>query len=279
MGTPAGPGATPPPPPPPYPPSPPPRTEPPRWAWWVGGIAIPLVGILVTVAFGGNNPPPTAAPAPGAADQVTRPASPTPADTPSSTDPDTDPDAAEPDALVPSGATPSASPSGSAASEVDLTAPDGYAEALSTMWGLAPAPCAQHEQQLIDLDDGTSRTETEDIGAVKDPGGAELLHWPETCNDLGDYKLRALPNTRVGLLRTDAPKTFDSCRAAAGSGFGALNLPSKTDRVDRGFVEGAALCSVTDKGAVAMAVIEHISGGSLDDVSVSGPLYVWPAAR
>ncbi|MFE9455532.1 hypothetical protein [Streptomyces californicus] len=277
MGTPAGPGATPPPPPPPYPPSPPPRTEPPRWAWWVGGIAIPLVGILVTVAFGGSNPPPTAAPAPGAADQVTRPASPTPADAPSSADPDAepDPDAAEPGALVPSGAT----PSGSATPEVDLTAPDGYAEALSTMWGLAPAPCTQREQQLIDLDDGTSRTETEDNGAVKDPGGAELLHWPETCNNLGDYKLRALPNTRVGLLRADTPKSFDSCRAAAGSGFGALDLPSKNDREDRGFVEGAALCSVTDKGAVAMAVIEHISGDSLDDVSVSGPLYVWPAAR
>jgi hypothetical protein len=267
MSTAAGPGT--PPPPPPYPPSPP-RTDPPRWAWWVGGIAIPVVGILVTVAFGGKDSGPVAAPAPGTVDSATQPASPSPSGMPSSKEPELEPPA-PPDEAPPASASASASP------EADLTAPDGYAKALSTMWGLAPVPCTQHEQQLIDLDDGTSRTEDENNGAVQEPGGAELLYWPDTCTGLGDYQLRALPNTRVGLLRVDAPKSFDSCRAAAGTGFGALALSERNDREDRGFVEGAALCSVTDKGTVAMAVIEHISGDAVDDVSVSGPLHVWAA--
>ncbi len=273
MGTPPGSGA-PVPPPPPYPPAPPtpPRTDPPRWAWWVGGIAIPLVGILVTVAFGGNGSGPTAAPAPGPVDSVTRPASPSPSSTP----PSEDTDATEPGTPAATDKAPSAS--SSATPEADLTAPDGYAEALSTMWGLAPVPCTQHEQQLVDLDDGTSRTEDEDNGAVKEPGGAELLYWPDTCTGIADYMLRALPNTRVGLLRADAPKSFDSCRAAAGTGFGALALAQRPDRERRGFVEGAAVCSVTDKGAVAMAVIEHIADETTNEVSVSGPLYVWAAA-
>ncbi|MFD4176525.1 hypothetical protein [Streptomyces anulatus] len=224
----------------------------------------------MTVAFGGKDSGPVAAPAPGAVDSATQPAAPSPSGMPSSKKPEP-----EPEPPAPSDEAPSAS--ASASPEADLTAPDGYAKALSTMWGLAPVPCTQHEQQLIDLDDGTSRTEDEDNGAVQEPGGAELLYWPDTCTGLGDYQLRALPNTRVGLLRVDAPKSFDSCRAAAGTGFGALALSERNDREDRGFVEGAALCSVTDKGTVAMAVIEHISGGAVDDVSVSGPLHVWAA--
>ncbi|MFD7123720.1 MULTISPECIES: hypothetical protein [Streptomyces] len=226
----------------------------------------------MTVAFGGKDSGPVAAPAPGAVDSATQPAAPSPSGMPSSKKPEP-----EPEPPAPSDEAPSASASASASPEADLTAPDGYAKALSTMWGLAPVPCTQHEQQLIDLDDGTSRTEDEDNGAVQEPGGAELLYWPDTCTGLGDYQLRALPNTRVGLLRVDAPKSFDSCRAAAGTGFGALALSERNDREDRGFVEGAALCSVTDKGTVAMAVIEHISGGAVDDVSVSGPLHVWAA--
>ncbi|MEU5149241.1 hypothetical protein AB0G42_18870 [Streptomyces yangpuensis] len=42
------------------------------------------------------------------------------------------------------------------------------------------------------------------------PGGAELLYWPDTCTGIGDYLLRALPNTRVGLLRADAPRTAEA---------------------------------------------------------------------
>ncbi|WP_328673643.1 hypothetical protein OG905_19445 [Streptomyces sp. NBC_00322] len=127
----------------------------------------------------------------------------------------------------------------------------------------------------MDLDDGQSRVEPEDNGAVKDPGGAELLYWPDTCTGIGDYTLRALPNTRVGLLRADMEKSFKSCQAAAGTGFGALALYQTGDREKRGFVEGAALCAVTDQGAVSMAVIEHMDGGATSDVSVSGSLYVW----
>ncbi|MET9517957.1 hypothetical protein [Streptomyces sp. NPDC002994] len=145
-----------------------------------------------------------------------------------------------------------------------------------TMWGIAPVPCTQHEQQLVDLDDGRNRVEPEDGGAVKEPGGAELLYWPDTCYG-SDYLLRGLPNTQVGLLRADSQKSFESCESASRAGFGALALSQATDRRDRGFVEGAAVCSVTNEGAVAMAVIEHIdeAGGTSFDVSVSGSLYVW----
>ncbi|MGX1950319.1 hypothetical protein ACWIGY_08475 [Streptomyces anulatus] len=222
----------------------------------------------MTVAFGGKDSGPVAAPAPGTVDSATQPASPSPSGMPSSKEPEPAPEPPAPS---------DEAPSASASPAADLTAPEGYAKALSTMWGLAPVPCTQHEQQLIDLDDGTSRTEDENNGAVQEPGGAELLYWPDTCTGLGDYQLRALPDTRVGLLRVDAPKSFDSCRAAAGTGFGALALSDRTDREERGFVEGAALCSVTDKGTVSMAVIEHIAGGAVDDVSVSGPLHIWAA--
>ncbi|WP_187285030.1 hypothetical protein [Streptomyces sp. OR43] len=168
----------------------------------------------------------------------------------------------------------SASPS--ATSDVDLTAPAGYAEATETMWGLAPGSCEHSEQQIVDLDDGMSRVESGD-GVVKDPRGAELLYWPsESCiDDFGDYQLRALPNTRVGLLQAGMPKTFESCKAASGTGFGGLQLSDGSESEARGFVEGAAVCSVTDHGAVSMALIEHMDGGTFDDVSVSGRLYVW----
>ncbi|MGW7327647.1 hypothetical protein ACWGIU_03310 [Streptomyces sp. NPDC054840] len=131
----------------------------------------------------------------------------------------------------------------------------------------------------MDLDTGESRVEQERNGAVEKPGGAELLYWPDTCTGIGDYVLRALPNTRVGLLRPDAPRTAEACKAAAGTGFAALPLSEKLDTKERGFTVGAAICAVTADGAVAMAVIDHMSGGSTVDVSVSGNLYVWPQAR
>lgn len=231
------------PPPPPSPPLPP-RTEPPRWAWWVGGIAIPLVGIAVTAVVSGN-PDPVAAPAPLPVPDSPQPAlstPPSPAPSPEAT------------------SSPTGGPTASASPEVDFRAPAGYAQVQKAMWGLAPAPCGQHEQQLVDLDDGRSRAGPEDGGAVRDPGGAELLYWPDTCTGVGDYMLRALPGTRVGLLRAGMPKSFESCEAAAETGFGALALFETKEREERGFAEGAALCSVTDRGAVAMAVIEHMDG-------------------
>lgn len=256
-----------------HPASPPPRTDPPRWAWWVGGIAIPVVGIVVTVLVSGS-PGNGGAPAPAAASgssPQTKPSAPSSPDQAGAESPSssaTPSAAAEPSA--------SADPSASASPDADLTSPAGYGQVVRTMWGLAPAPCTQHEQQLVDLDDGTSRVEPENNGAVADRGGAELLYWPDTCTGFGDYLLRGLPNARVGLLRTDMPKSFESCQAAAGTGFGALALSETTDREERGFVEGAAICSVTDQGAVTMAVIEHMDGGATDDLSVSGSLYAWP---
>ncbi|MEU1434966.1 hypothetical protein ABZ438_12805 [Streptomyces sp. NPDC005786] len=230
-----------------------------------------MIGILATLIVS-NDPDPVAAP--------------TPAPAPVSSSPRTEPtampspDHASAESESPT-ATPSdtASPNPSSSSDADLTAPAGYAEATETMWGLAPSPCNQHEQQLVNLDDGSSRVEPagtgEDNGATKDPRGAELLYWPIRCWDSGNYQLRAVPNTRVGLLPADKPKSFESCKAASGTGFGALGLFDSYDREKRGFVEGAALCSVTDRGAVSMALIDHIDDGS-DEASVSGTLYVWP---
>ncbi|WP_327711350.1 hypothetical protein OG912_25125 [Streptomyces sp. NBC_00464] len=215
-----------------------------------------------------KNPDPVSAPAPAPA-----PASSSPRSEPSAR---SSPDHASAETESPS-ATPeaSASPSASSTSDADLAAPAGYEAATKTMWGLAPAPCNQKEQQLVDLDDGSSRVEPAGNGAAKDPRGAELLYWPVTCWDQDNYQVRALPNTRVGLLQADMPKSFESCKAASRTGFGALGLFNSYDRRKRGFVEGAALCSVTDKGAVSMALIDHIDDGS-DEASVSGTLYVWP---
>lgn len=221
-----------------------------------------------------NNPDPVAAPAPPPAT-----ASSSPRTEPTDALPSPDHAWAEsesPTATPSDTESPNPSSSSSSSSDVDLTAPAGYAKATETMWGLAPPSCDQNEQQIVDLDDGMSRVEP-GSGAVKEPRGAELLYWSDEClNHFGDYQLRALPNARVGLLRADATKSFEACRAAAGTGFGGLQLSNEGEREARGFVEGAALCSVTDRGAVSMALIEHMDGGAFDDVSVSGRLYVWP---
>lgn len=223
-----------------------------------------------------NNPGPVAAPAPAPAPVSSSPQNETEPSALSS--PDQSWVESESPTATP-GETESPNPSSSSSSDVDLTAPAGYAKATTTMWGLAPAPCNQNEQQLVDLDDGSSRVEPAGSGsgngAVKDPRGAELLYWPVRCWDSDNYQLRALPNTRVGLLPADMPKSLESCRAASGTGFGALGLLDSYERRKRGFVEGAALCSVTDHGAVSMALIEHIDDGS-DEASVSGTLHVWP---
>ncbi|WUW24364.1 hypothetical protein OG521_27800 [Streptomyces sp. NBC_01463] len=230
-----------------------------------------MIGIVATVIFSNNpDPAPAASPAPASSSPRSEPSAPSSPDHASA---ETESPTATPK--------PSASPSpgDTAPADTDLTAPAGYGDAVKTMWGLAPAPCNQDEQQLVDLDDGMSRVEAlvkgDLIGVAKDPGGAELLYWPDSCNDRNNYRLRALPNTRVGLLRDGLPKSFESCEAASRTGFGPLALLDSYDREGRGFVEGAALCSVTDQGAVSMALIENIDDSS-NEASVSGTLYVWP---
>ncbi|MFD0022243.1 hypothetical protein [Streptomyces sp. NPDC058382] len=240
----------------------------------MGGIAIPLVGILASLIVSNDHdtasapaPAPTAAAADSPRPRTSGPASPV-QDSTESPSPTADPPSPSADPT-----SPSASPS-----DADLTSPAGYAPVRTAMWGLAPERCTVHEQQVVDLDDGASRVETERSGLVEEPRGAELVYWPDTCSGMSDYLLRALPNTRVGILRADMPKSFDSCKAASGTGLGSLALAQDDVREERGFVEGAALCSVTDQGAVSMALIDHIAEGDRFDVSVSGALYVWPKA-
>ncbi|MFD5414406.1 hypothetical protein [Streptomyces nojiriensis] len=147
------------------------------------------------------------------------------------------------------------------------------------MFGISPGQCSNgYEEQLTDLDSGQSRfVVPPDLSRPTEVevGGAELLYWPENCNRTADYHLRAMPKATVGILRKGSPQSFASCQAAANTGLGPLRLGRKEDRESRGFVSGAAICSVTDRGAIAMAVIEHISGREYDDPTVTGTLYVW----
>ncbi|MEV7557386.1 hypothetical protein [Streptomyces sp. NPDC089795] len=145
------------------------------------------------------------------------------------------------------------------------------------MFGITPGQCTNFEEQLTDLDTGQSRmvvpqnvTRPTEVEAE----GAELLYWNEGC----DYRLRAMPQATVGILRKGTPQSFASCKAAANTGLGPVNMKRNSEREARGIVVGASFCSVTDRGAVAMAVIEHIAGGYGDDPTVTGTLYVWSKA-
>ncbi|MFJ4215623.1 hypothetical protein ACIP27_23165, partial [Streptomyces hydrogenans] len=160
---------------------------------------------------------------------------------------------------------------------VDLAPPRGHGPARESSWGLTPAPCTNYEQQLIDLDTGLSRVEKEDNGRIGEPGGAELHYWPDTCTGGADYRLRGVPNTRVGLLRADAPHTAEQCRKVSNTGLPPLDLNDSETIEQAGFVVGAAICSVTTEGSVAMATIDHISDGGIGgEATASGTLYVWP---
>ncbi|MER6319431.1 hypothetical protein ABT237_37640 [Streptomyces sp. NPDC001581] len=148
------------------------------------------------------------------------------------------------------------------------------------MFGLNPGQCSNdYEEQLTDLDTGQSRmVKPESVlrPTEVESAGAELLyHAHQSCGGQ-TYRLRAMPKATVGILRKGAPQSFASCQAAANTGLGPLVLGEKNDRESRGLVVGAALCSVTDRGAIAMAVIENISpGGFFDSPTVTGTLYVW----
>ncbi|MFH8726368.1 hypothetical protein [Streptomyces termitum] len=265
---------------PPFPAAEPVRSEQPRWAWWVAGIALPLLGIVASVIVGmdrGDEPPAAATPPPTTASSPSSPASPSADDEPVSTPPSADDGAAAspldpPDSPAPRTSAP-------AAGQVDLTAPAGHGPARESSWGLTPAPCTNSEQQLIDLDTGLSRVEAEDNGRIEEAGGAELQFWPENCTGSDDYRLRGVPNTRVGLLRADDPHTADTCRKMSNTGLPPMDLNNEKATEQAGFTVGAAICAVTAEGAVAMATIDHIgTSGIGGEATASGTLYVWPKA-
>ncbi len=85
-------------------------------------------------------------------------------------------------------------------------------------------------------------------------------------------ELRSVTGRQVGVLRAGQPQTFENCRAAAGTGFGAVRLGGST-ATERGLVRGAALCSVTDRGSVAMALVEDLGTGPAP--ALGGRLVVW----
>ncbi|MFG2877052.1 hypothetical protein ACGFYU_18995 [Streptomyces sp. NPDC048337] len=250
--------------------------HPPRWAWWVIGIVVPVLGtaatMLATSAREGASPPPAAgvtAPAgtAGAAAASTPAASASPS---KSATPSVGP-------LAPAPGTPSASPSAPAGP--DLTAPAGY-RAQQGRWGIAPPPCG--ETLLVDLDAGVStsvKVKYAGEGATAEQTApAELEYRPDGfgCGNPGEaptyVKLMSTTGRQVGVLRAGQPQTYEGCRAAAGTGFGPVQLGGSAAR-ERGIVKGAALCSVTDGGSVAMALIEDYS--SEYTPAVSGRLIVW----
>ncbi|MFG2293913.1 hypothetical protein [Streptomyces sp. NPDC048603] len=133
----------------------------------------------------------------------------------------------------------------------------------------------------MDLDAGVStNVETTGDSGPKDEqaAGIEVEYRPNrhSCgvdNSPSVIELRSVTGRQVGVLRADQPHDFESCRAAAGTGFGPVS-PGNGRWTDRGLVEGAALCSVTDKGAVAMAVLEKV-GENESAPTVTGKLVVW----
>ncbi|MFF9503672.1 hypothetical protein [Streptomyces sp. NPDC014656] len=249
----------------------------------MAGIALPLLGIVASLVVGMDRdaaspaaaPPPASSDSSGSPDSVSseEPTEPTPSASGSdsaSGDESTAPPLDPPDSPLPSG-------SGAPATQVALAPPPGHGPARESSWGLAPAPCTNHEQQLIDLDTGLSRVESEDNGRIEEPGGAELHYWPENCTGSADYRLRGVPNTRVGLLRADDPHTAEHCRKVSNTGLPPMDLNDSGTIERAGFVVGAAICSVTAEGAVAMATIDHISDSGIGgEATASGTLYVWP---
>ncbi|MFE5792729.1 hypothetical protein ACFQ8C_09135 [Streptomyces sp. NPDC056503] len=247
----------------------------------MAGIALPLLGIAASVIVGmdrGDTPP--AASSTSSSSSSSSPSSDSssgdraePATSTSasaSADESVEPPLDPPDSPLPSG-------SSASTTRVDLASPRGHGPARESSWGLTPAPCTNHEQQLIDLDTGQSRVERESGGRIEEPGGAELQYWPDTCTGSDDYLLRGVPNTRVGLLRADDPHTAENCRKVSNTGLPPLNLNDTGTIEQAGFVVGAAICAVTTEGSVAMATIDHISDGGIGgEDTASGTLYVWP---
>ncbi|MGW7436562.1 hypothetical protein [Streptomyces sp. NPDC054849] len=244
--------------------------HPPRWAWWVIGIVVPVVGTVATVfATSGRNDaqPPSAG---GTASAVTA-SNPVVASSPSkSATPSVAP-------LVTRPGTASPSPTPSAAS--DLSAPAGY-QPHQGRWGIAPPPCG--ETLLVDLDAGVSTSvkvrSTGEGATAEQSAPTELEYRPESfgCHGSGEaptyVKLLSTTGRQVGVLRAGQPQTFENCRAAAGTGFGPVQLGGGAAE-GRGLVKGAAICSVTDQGAVAMALIEDVSKEY--SPTMSGRLVVW----
>ncbi|MFD9727392.1 hypothetical protein [Streptomyces sp. NPDC059072] len=255
-------------------PAPAPSGHPPRWAWWVIGIVVPVVGTVATLfATSAKNDPATPPAASGAAPATAGSASPRPSPQASSPSPSVSETKIAP---LPGPSSASPSPSGSGP---DLTAPAGY-QTQQGRWGIAPPPCG--ETQLVDLDAGVSTTvkvkyagegpTTEQTAAI------ELEYRPDSlgCGNAGDastyVKLMTTTGRQVGVLRAGQAQTFENCRAAAGTGFGPVQLGG-SDAQGRGIVKGAALCSVTDRGSVAMALVEESSKEY--SPTVSGRLIVW----
>ncbi|MFD8633474.1 hypothetical protein [Streptomyces sp. NPDC059533] len=255
-------------------PAPAPSGHPPRWAWWVIGIVVPVVGTVATLfATSAKNDTATPSGASGAATATAGPSSPQPSPSASSPSPSASGTKVAP---LPGPSSASPSPSGSGP---DLAAPAGY-QTQQGRWGIAPPPCG--ETQLVDLDAGVStsvKVQSTGKGATAEQTAAmELEYRPESfgCGNTGDaptyVKLMTTTGRQVGVLRAGQPQTFESCRAAAGTGFGPVQLGG-SDAQGRGIVKGAALCSVTDRGSVAMALVEETSKEY--SPTVSGRLVVW----
>lgn len=218
----------------------------PRWAWWVVGVAVPVLGIIVTLVIAllpstkGGHDDGDDATGDGSADGISTETTGPPL--------------------------PSGSP-GSHGDGFDLTPPEGYS-LHEGYWGITPIDCTANEIRTVDLDTGTTDSATEPAGGYRgDPveghEGAELVYYPVHCGET----LRNPQGTTVGLLTADMPHDFKTCQSVSGTGLGPIK-PSDGEEV--GFIEGAAICAVTDRQAIAMAMIDM-----LDEDTANGRLFVW----
>lgn len=77
-----------------------------------------------------------------------------------------------------------------------------------------------------------------------------------TYSTCANAQLEVEKGAVVGLLREGAGADWRECAAAAsGASIGTLEVNRESRPEDAGFVEGAAICALTDEGRVARAAI------------------------
>ncbi|NYI05997.1 hypothetical protein [Allostreptomyces psammosilenae] len=220
--------------------SPPPGQ--PRWAWWVVGILVPLIGTGVAALQLARDPHPGGSP-PG----------------------DTAPPSADLNPAAP--AVPVPVPPAPPVSGIDV--PLGYT-ASHGRWAIGPIACG--EQQALDLDTGLSRTRPAD---EEPPPGSELVH--ARAPDCATSTLSPREGAAVGLLPAGEPQTYERCLLATGTPLGSIPTSTPEEIQERGIVAGAAICAVTGEEGVAMAVIAEVTPpqGPQEAVTLAGDLIVW----
>ncbi|MFB7379219.1 hypothetical protein [Kitasatospora purpeofusca] len=176
---------------------------------------------------------------------------------------------------------PNASPSPTAGSD-DYglgSIPAGY-RLKKLSWGVMSAQCGS--KRVVDLDQGLTAEVNAPVGdQPRQSREGELVTWlPSEQTAQGQQCFGMMGNIgpalgrSVGVLKAGAPRSFESCRAAAGAGLGVGASDSSVGK-KLGLVKQAAVCAVTDKGAVALAEIQEVRVETNSIEFLGGDLFVW----